>query len=83
MASYKIVITGGYSAGKTSFIGSVSEIEVVDTEAEVSGADERLLKTHTTVALDYGILTIDDEHKLFLFGTPGQVRFDFMWELLM
>lgn len=78
MANYKIVITGAYAAGKTQFIRSVSEIEVIDTEALVSHADERLLKTHTTVGLDYGILTIDPEHRLFLFGTPGQERFDFM-----
>lgn len=82
MANYKIVISGAYAAGKTQFIRSVSEIEVVDTEAEVSNEAERLLKTHTTVALDFGTLTIDAEHKLFLFGTPGQERFDFMWEHL-
>ncbi len=82
MGNYKIVITGAYAAGKTQFIRSVSEVEVIDTEAIVTNLEEKMIKTHTTVGLDYGILTIDSEHKLFLFGTPGQERFDFMWEVL-
>lgn len=78
----KIVITGSYAAGKTQFIQSVSEIDVVETEAAVSLEDELALKDHTTVALDFGIITINPEMALYLFGTPGQQRFDFMWDIL-
>lgn len=80
--SLKIVITGAYAAGKTQFISTISEIETVETEAIVQHEDELLLKDHTTVALDFGKITISDELALFLFGTPGQERFDFMWEIL-
>jgi small GTP-binding protein len=82
MESVKIVITGAYAAGKTQFIRTISEIEVVDTEAEVMHEGERELKDHTTVALDFGRITINPEFALLLFGTPGQERFDFMWEIL-
>lgn len=78
----KIVITGAYAAGKTSFIRSVSDIETVSTEYEVTDPAERALKRETTVALDFGIISISDEVNLYLFGTPGQERFDFMWETL-
>jgi small GTP-binding protein len=82
MESLKIVVTGAYAAGKTQFISTISEIEVVDTEAEVMHETERELKDHTTVALDFGRITINPELVLLLFGTPGQARFDFMWEIL-
>ena len=82
MESIKIVITGPYASGKTEFISSISEIEVVSTEAEVQQEDEKALKNHTTVALDFGKITINPEVALYLFGTPGQERFDFMWEIL-
>jgi uncharacterized protein len=82
MQALKIVITGAYSVGKTHFIRSISEIEPVSTECEVTDPDERELKRETTVALDFGKLAISDEAMLYLFGTPGQVRFDFMWEVL-
>ncbi|MEN9938520.1 MAG: hypothetical protein RLZZ387_5099 [Chloroflexota bacterium] len=82
MQALKIVITGAYSAGKSSFIRTISEIEVVSTEYEVTQADERELKSETTVALDFGTIKVNDEANLFLFGTPGQERFDFMWEVL-
>ncbi|MEI6043875.1 MAG: ATP/GTP-binding protein [Chloroflexota bacterium] len=78
----KIVITGAYAAGKTQFIKTISEIEVVDTEVEASNDEERLFKSHTTVALDFGIITVNEQLALYLFGTPGQERFDFMWEIL-
>lgn len=78
----KIVITGAYSAGKTSFVRSISDIDIVSTEYEVSDPEERKLKRETTVALDFGTIAISDEITLFLFGTPGQERFDFMWETL-
>ncbi len=78
----KIVVAGPYAAGKTQFINTVSEIQTVKTEARTTKADEKEVKSHTTVAMDFGKITIDDEHVLYLFGTPGQSRFDFMWDIL-
>lgn len=77
----KIVVTGPFNAGKTELIRSVSEIEVVNTEKKVTGESEKV-KTSTTVAMDFGRITVDNDLVLFLFGTPGQKRFDFMWEIL-
>jgi hypothetical protein len=74
----KLVISGPVGAGKTTFIGSLSEIPVVNTDELAS---EDIGKSHTTVALDFGVLTLDDV-PVHLFGTPGQDRFDFMWEIL-
>ena len=74
----KIVMAGPVGAGKTTFIRSLSEIPVVDTD-EI--ATEDIGKETTTVAMDFGMLTLD-EIPIFLFGTPGQDRFDFMWEVL-
>ncbi|NPA07252.1 MAG: ATP/GTP-binding protein [Chloroflexi bacterium] len=82
MQAVKIVVTGPFGAGKTQFIKTVSEIDVVATERRISAADERALKESTTVAMDFGRITIDDDLVLYLFGTPGQKRFDFMWEIL-
>ena len=79
---YKIVVTGPYASGKTQFIKTISEIEVVSTEEEASSDEERELKSHTTVALDFGKITINAQTALYLFGTPGQERFDFMWDIL-
>ncbi|NLF03333.1 MAG: ATP/GTP-binding protein [Anaerolineales bacterium] len=81
MQTVKMVITGPFSAGKTEFIRSVSEIEVVATERRISRAEERI-KDQTTVAMDFGRITVDDDLVLYLFGTPGQRRFNFMWEIL-
>ena len=81
MQTVKIVVTGPFSAGKTEFIQSVSEIDVVSTERKISREVERI-KEATTVAMDFGRITIDDDLVLYLFGTPGQRRFDFMWEIL-
>jgi signal recognition particle receptor subunit beta len=78
----KIVITGAYAAGKSHFIRTISNIEVVSTEQEVTHVAERTPKHQTTVALDFGTIAISDEVVLYLFGTPGQARFDFMWEHL-
>jgi uncharacterized protein len=82
MQTVKMVITGPFSSGKTQFIASISEIEVVNTEKDISSAAEREVKNATTVAMDFGRITIDEELMLYLFGTPGQRRFDFMWEIL-
>ena len=79
--SVKIVVTGPFGAGKTSLISTISEIDVLSTEKAVSGAPVAE-KKHTTVAMDFGRLTIDKDLALYLFGTPGQKRFDFMWEIL-
>jgi len=77
----KIVVTGPFNSGKTELIRSVSEIDVVSTEKKVS-SEKEMVKESTTVAMDFGRITVDDDLVLFLFGTPGQKRFDFMWEIL-
>ncbi|NSW53159.1 MAG: ATP/GTP-binding protein [Anaerolineae bacterium] len=81
MQNVKIVVTGPFNAGKTQFIRSISEIDVVNTERKISSKAE-MVKSQTTVAMDFGRITVDDELILYLFGTPGQRRFDFMWEIL-
>lgn len=77
----KIVFAGPVGSGKTTAIGSVSDILVVGTEAKASD-EVAQRKTSTTVAMDYGILNLDGGQKVHLYGTPGQDRFDFMWEIL-
>jgi len=81
MQTVKMVVTGPFNAGKTEFIQSVSEINVVSTERKISTEAERV-KESTTVAMDFGRITVDQDLVLYLFGTPGQKRFDFMWEIL-
>ncbi|MBI3286415.1 MAG: ATP/GTP-binding protein [Chloroflexi bacterium] len=81
MQSVKVVITGPFNSGKTRFISSLSEIEVVSTERRLSDGS-RDTKEMTTVAMDFGRLTVDRDLVLHLFGTPGQKRFDFMWDIL-
>ncbi len=79
----KIVITGPFGAGKTTLIRTISEITVLSTERELSSASEaRADKAQTTVAMDFGRIGIDSDLVLYLFGTPGQDRFEFMWEVL-
>lgn len=82
MQTVKMVVTGPFNAGKTEFIRSVSEIDVVSTERKISLSQERAVKEATTVAMDFGRITVDEDLVLYLFGTPGQRRFDFMWEIL-
>ncbi len=82
MQNVKMVVTGPFNSGKTEFIHTVSEIDVVSTEKKISAMDEKAIKDTTTVAMDFGRITIDENLVLYLFGTPGQKRFDFMWEIL-
>ncbi|MDX3697560.1 ATP/GTP-binding protein [Streptomyces europaeiscabiei] len=83
----KLVIAGGFGVGKTTTVGSISEIRPLTTEAAITevaaGVDDLTHtpgKTTTTVALDFGCITLDPTLKLYLFGTPGQDRFGFMWD---
>ncbi len=80
MSNYKIVVTGPFNSGKTEFIKTISDIEVVSTERKIT-TEDRGIKAETTVAMDYGRVKIGDD-TLYLYGTPGQTRFDFMWEIL-
>src|SRR3954447_25365944 len=88
-SALKLLIAGGFGVGKTTFVGAVSEIEPLHTEELLTTASvgtDRLTgiehKSTTTVAMDFGRITISRDHVLYLFGTPGQERFWFMWDEL-
>src|SRR5919205_1012446 len=77
----KIVVTGPFAAGKTTLIRTISEITVLSTERGITD-ETSARKRETTVAMDFGRIGIDSDLVLDLFGTPGQDRFEFMWEVL-
>ncbi len=82
MKHYKVVVTGPFAAGKTTFIKTVTEIAPIQTEAKTTNNEESQIKDSTTVAMDFGRIAIDEENVLHIFGTPGQFRFNYMWSIL-
>ncbi len=78
---HKIIFTGPVGSGKTTAIESISDIEMIRTDARASDMTTRR-KPSTTVAMDYGLIRLNDKEKVHLYGTPGQERFDFMWDIL-
>lgn len=82
MSQYKIIFTGPVGAGKTTAINSISDLPPIKTDAAASDMTKSK-KSATTVAMDYGVINLPGGEKLHLYGTPGQERFDFMWDILV
>jgi uncharacterized protein len=82
MSQYKIIFTGPVGAGKTTAIHSISDVPPIKTDASASDMTKSR-KAATTVAMDYGVMNLEDGEKIHLYGTPGQERFDFMWDILV
>ncbi|VAW71134.1 putative ATP/GTP-binding protein [hydrothermal vent metagenome] len=82
IGQHKIIFTGPVGAGKTTAISAISDIAPISTE-QVATDKTKIKKQHTTVAMDYGSIRLDNGETLHLYGTPGQERFNFMWSLLM
>jgi hypothetical protein len=78
---HKIIFTGPVGAGKTTAIASISDIEPIRTDEHASDMTQKR-KSNTTVAMDYGMIRLGPKEKVHLYGTPGQERFDFMWDIL-
>ena len=81
MSTYKIIFTGPVGAGKSTAIAALSDIEPFQTE-DFATDETKNMKANTTVAMDYGLMKLEDGERIHLYGTPGQERFDFMWEIL-
>ncbi len=81
MSDHKIIFTGPIGAGKTTAISVLSDIAMVSTD-EVASDMTRNRKVATTVAMDYGVMNLDGQERIHLYGTPGEERFDFMWDIL-
>lgn len=82
MKVMKLVVTGPVGAGKSTFVQNISDVEVVETECPVTDKTAGLKQT-ITVAMDFGVLRLNSQTVLHLYGTPGQSRFDFMWDILI
>jgi uncharacterized protein len=82
MAQHKIIFTGPVGAGKTTAIQSISDVPIMKTDASAKEFSKER-GASTTVAMDYGIIVLDDGERIHLYGTPGEERFNFMWDILL
>ncbi len=83
MSVFKIIVTGSFNSGKTEFVRRISEIEPVTTDKKVTEKELREIKALTTVAMDFGRLTVDEDIVLHIYATPGQERFKFIYPILL
>lgn len=82
MSNYKIIFTGPVGAGKTTAISALSDTPIITTDEQATDMT-RERKKKTTVAMDYGTMKLDGDERIHLYGTPGQERFNFMWDILV
>jgi len=82
MSNHKIIFTGPVGSGKTTAIASMSDVDIVSTNEQATDMTKEI-KASTTVAMDYGIMKLTGDERLHLYGTPGQERFNFMWDILV